>query len=83
MFDKYYGAKKRLVEGYAFYFREISKMFQVMLGRDSFLPEELAKTAKLAEIPKYYDEFDPRKPVEKWFEDKLEQVLRIIFDFRL
>lgn len=58
-------------------------MFQAMLGRDSFLPEELATSAKLAEIPKFFEEFDSRKPVALWFNEKLDHILKTIFDFRL
>lgn len=33
-------------------------------------------------IPEYFDLFDPRKPVKKYVEDKLENILQNIFEVR-
>jgi hypothetical protein len=74
---------KRLIEGSTYYLRELSRVYQLLMGVDNFLPQNLAIDKTLADIPEFFSELDQRKPVELWFEEKLQEVLRAIFDFRL
>lgn len=74
---------KRLIAGSTHYLRELSRIYMLTMGRDTFLPVELAIDEKLAEIPQFFSELDQRKPVELWFSEKLEEALRSLFDFRL
>lgn len=54
----------------------------MVMGPANFIPQELALEKSLVEIPQFFDELDQRKPIELWFEEKLQNVLRSIFDFR-
>lgn len=37
------------------------------MGRENFLPLEFIVDEKLTKIPKFFDHFDNRKPVDMWF----------------
>lgn len=53
------------------------------MGRDTFLPQSFLVDEKMARIPKFFDNFDNRKPVKMWFDEKLQHVIKSVFDFRM
>jgi hypothetical protein len=75
--------QKRLIAGSTYYLRELSRLFMIVMGRDNFLPKDMAITKEFADIPQFFAYLDNRKPVELWFEEKLDYVIRGIFDFRM
>jgi hypothetical protein len=59
---------------------------QALQGGKNGLGEELKQfddfPEEALEIPEYFNMFDPRKPVKKYVDDKLELLLKDIFDSR-